>query len=183
MRVVVVRGTERTIVEVDPQAGTITIGPRSYPFRIVEDRPLKVELEIAGEKVVVEGWPPGVASPPEPVSVNGECWRAAVEPVAESNADPIPGASPAVAPTPSRAPASSAAPEGEPILPPMPGRILEVRVASGDHVEAGAILLVLEAMKMRNEIVAPRAGRVSSVKVAPGSNVRAREPMLYLVGD
>jgi len=50
----------------------------------------------------------------------------------------------------------------------MPGRVLEVAVSAGDAVEAGALLLVLEAMKMQNEIRAPRAGRLTRVDARPG---------------
>ncbi len=181
MRVVVVRGTERTEVEVDLSAQTVSIGGRSWPYRLTEDRGLRTELEIAGERVIVEGWPGGLARPPGPVAVNGERWTAAAEVEARSVPEPVaapppPGAAPP--PTP-----SGGLSEAEAILPPMPGRILEVRVKEGDRVEAGALLLVLEAMKMRNEIVAPRSGRIASVRVAAGASVRAREPMLYLVSD
>jgi biotin carboxyl carrier protein len=53
----------------------------------------------------------------------------------------------------------------------MPGRVLEVAVSPGDAVEAGALLLVLEAMKMQNEIRAPRAGRLTRVEARPGTTV------------
>jgi biotin carboxyl carrier protein len=53
----------------------------------------------------------------------------------------------------------------------MPGRVLEVAVSAGDAVEAGALLLVLEAMKMQNEIRAPRAGRLTRVEARPGTAV------------
>jgi biotin carboxyl carrier protein len=53
----------------------------------------------------------------------------------------------------------------------MPGRVLEVAVATGDAVEAGALILVLEAMKMQNEIRAPRAGRLTRVEARPGTAV------------
>jgi glutaconyl-CoA decarboxylase len=102
--------------------------------------------------------------------------------VAGSTPEPAVAAARPVEAPPASGPSADAA-EGEPILPPMPGRILEVRVKAGDRVEAGALLLVLEAMKMRNEIVAPRAGRVVSVRVTAGASVRAREPMLYLASD
>jgi glutaconyl-CoA decarboxylase len=182
MRVVVVRGTERTEVEVDPAARTVTIGGRSWPYEIAEDRGLRTELEIAGERVIVEGWPAGLERPPGPLAVNGERWTATAEPVAGSLPEPTAAAPRPVEP-PSAAGPSAGPSEGEPILPPMPGRILEVRVKAGDRVEAGTLLLVLEAMKMRNEIVAPRAGRIASVRVAAGASVRAREPMLYLASE
>jgi glutaconyl-CoA/methylmalonyl-CoA decarboxylase subunit gamma len=68
-----------------------------------------------------------------------------------------------------------------PILPPMPGRVVELRVHDGEAVAKGAVLLVLEAMKMRNEVTAPADGVVRDVRVREGANVRARETMLVLV--
>ena len=62
----------------------------------------------------------------------------------------------------------------------MHGRIVEVRVAAGDHVEAGALLLVLEAMKMQNEIRASRPGDVERVEVVPGQTVEGGAFMLSI---
>ncbi len=62
----------------------------------------------------------------------------------------------------------------------MPGIVTEVRVAAGDVVEAGQSLLVLEAMKMENEIRAEVAGTVKAVKVAPGQAVRSGEVMIEI---
>jgi biotin carboxyl carrier protein len=59
------------------------------------------------------------------------------------------------------------------VLSPMPGRVLKVLVAEGDVVEAGAALVVVEAMKMENELVSQRAGKVRKVHVAPGQNVES----------
>ncbi|MFT3768816.1 MAG: acetyl-CoA carboxylase biotin carboxyl carrier protein subunit [Minicystis sp.] len=59
------------------------------------------------------------------------------------------------------------------ILSPMPGRVLKVLVAEGDTVEAGAALVVVEAMKMENELVAQRAGTVKKIHVTPGQNVES----------
>jgi biotin carboxyl carrier protein len=62
----------------------------------------------------------------------------------------------------------------------MPGRVVEIKVAVGDRVEAGAILLVLEAMKMQNEIRCDRAGIVDRVDVAAGQPVEGGALMLSL---
>ena len=53
----------------------------------------------------------------------------------------------------------------------MPGNILDVRVANGQAVQSGDILMILEAMKMENEIIAPCAGTVSNLSVQKGSTV------------
>ena len=71
------------------------------------------------------------------------------------------------APAPAAAPAGA----GEPVKAPMPGNILDVRVSAGQTVKAGDILLILEAMKMENEIVAPKDGTLTSVCVSRGQVV------------
>lgn len=68
--------------------------------------------------------------------------------------------------------AASAGPSGPaPIIAPMPGLIVRVNVSVGDRVEAGQGLVVMEAMKMENELRATAAGTVKSVEVAPGTAV------------
>ena len=63
---------------------------------------------------------------------------------------------------------------------PMPGTILKVNVQPGQAVKSGEVLLVLEAMKMENEIMAPKAGTVAQVLVSKGSNVDTGAPMVVL---
>jgi biotin carboxyl carrier protein len=58
-----------------------------------------------------------------------------------------------------------------PVVAPMPGRVLEVRVVPGEAVEVGTPLAVIEAMKMQNEILSPRAGRIARVLISSGSTV------------
>jgi biotin carboxyl carrier protein len=65
----------------------------------------------------------------------------------------------------------------------MHGRIVEVRVATGDRVEEGALLLVLEAMKMQNEIRASRAGTIERAQVAPGQTVEGGAFLLSIRSD
>ena len=62
----------------------------------------------------------------------------------------------------------------------MPGRVVSVSVAPGDAVEPGQSLVVLEAMKMQNEIQAERAGTIRAVHVAPGQAVEGGDPLLEL---
>jgi excisionase family DNA binding protein len=69
---------------------------------------------------------------------------------------------------------------GDAVRAPMPGAVLELRVATGDTVDAGETLLVLEAMKMENAVSAPAAGRVSAVLVAVGQQVQRGEALLEL---
>ena len=81
-------------------------------------------------------------------------------------------AAPAAAPAaPAPAPAPVAAAAGEKVNSPMPGIILNVLVKAGDTVTEGQNLMVLEAMKMENEILSPKAGKVAQVAVTKGSTV------------
>ena len=66
------------------------------------------------------------------------------------------------------------------VVAPMPGSVLAVRVAEGDEVEAGQVLVVLEAMKMENNVPAPGPSRVASVLVAPGQQVQRGETLIEL---
>ena len=72
---------------------------------------------------------------------------------------------------PAAAPAPVAAAAGEQVTAPMPGTILKVNVTQGAAVKKGDILVVLEAMKMENEILAPKDGTVAQLAVAKGSTV------------
>ncbi|MCI4333562.1 MAG: biotin/lipoyl-binding protein [Thermoplasmata archaeon] len=174
---VTVDGETRTL-EVDLERGVLHWKGREVPVKVVQDGFARVELEIAGEKFVVEGWPPGNPLPPGPTSVNGERYSATL---VRSSASPV-GKVPTLTPKPAAPPTPASRPSGEgtPVLPPMPGRVVEIRVRVGEDVAKGQVLLVLEAMKMRNEVAAPVTGTVAAVHVTVGANVRAGEPMVLL---
>ena len=87
-------------------------------------------------------------------------------------------AAPVAAPVPAAAPAAAAAPapaavagDGTKVPSPMPGTILSVNVTVGQAVKTGDVLMVLEAMKMENDIVAPCDGTVKQLLVSKGSTV------------
>ena len=101
------------------------------------------------------------------VNVNGTAYEVEIEEMSGA-----PAAAP-VAAAPAAAPAPAASGAGESITSPMPGNILAVNVAAGDAVKKGQVLMVLEAMKMENEIMAPRDGKVASVAVAKGAAVES----------
>ena len=100
------------------------------------------------------------------VNVNGTVYEVDVEDI--SGAAPV--AAPAAAPV--AAPVSAPA-GGEQVTSPMPGNILAVNVAAGDTVRKGQVLMILEAMKMENEIMCPCDGKIVSVSVTTGATVES----------
>lgn len=91
-----------------------------------------------------------------------------------------PVAAAAAAPAPAPAPAPVSLASGEPVAAPMPGNIVRVDVKQGDTVKAGQILIILEAMKMQNEIVAPKDGTVAQVVVKTGDKVDTGAALVVL---
>ena len=99
---------------------------------------------------------------------------------APAAAAPVAAAAPAAA-APAAAPAAPAVTgAGDPVNAPMPGNILKVNVKAGDKVKSGTVLVVLEAMKMENEIMAPKDGTVTQVLVSKGSTVDTGAPLVVL---
>ena len=94
-------------------------------------------------------------------------------------AAPAPAA-PAAAPVPAAAPAAPTA-GGTNVTAPMPGAILSIAKNVGDSVNAGDVILVLEAMKMENDIVAPCAGTIKQITVQKGSTVET-DAVLAVIG-
>ena len=105
------------------------------------------------------------------VTVNGTAYEITLEVVdaADVKAAPAPAAPAAPAPAAPAAPAPANG--GETVSAPMPGTILSVNVQNGAKVQKGDVLLVLEAMKMENEIICPCDGTIASVNVTKGSTV------------
>jgi len=96
------------------------------------------------------------------VNVNGTAYEVEIEEMTGA-----PAAAPVAA-----APAAPAG-AGERVAAPMPGNILSVNVAAGDTVKKGQVLMILEAMKMENEIMAPCDGKVTAVAVTKGAAVES----------
>ena len=109
------------------------------------------------------------------VTVNGTAYEVTLEAVdaSEVKTSPAPAAAPAAAPapTPAAAPAAPVSGGKETVSSPMPGNILAVNVTNGAAVKKGDVLMILEAMKMENEIMSPCDGTVLSVGVTKGATV------------
>ncbi|MGN0638950.1 MAG: biotin/lipoyl-containing protein [Huintestinicola sp.] len=109
------------------------------------------------------------------ITVNGKAYDVAVEEVGGSAPAAAPVSAPAAAPAPA-APAAAPAPaagNGTPVKAPMPGNILDVKVSVGDSVTTGQVIVVLEAMKMENDIVANATGKITSITVKKGDTVNS----------
>lgn len=95
---------------------------------------------------------------------------------------PVVAAAPAAAPVAAApaAPAGAALAAGEVVKSPMPGNILKINVSNGQKVNEGDVLLILEAMKMENEVVATKAGTVAQIVVAKGAVVETGAPLVVI---
>jgi len=119
------------------------------------DRKYEVEVELAEPMQMQEfqAYTPAPAAPAAPV---------AAAPVA------VPAAAPSVTG------------DGDCVDSPMPGNILKVNVTVGQAVKEGDVLVILEAMKMENEIMAPKSGTVTQVLVSKGSTVETGAPLVFI---
>ncbi len=128
----------------------------------LNNRTYEVEVE-QGEAMLVdeyEAFAPAAAAP------------------APAPAAPVAAAPAAAAPAP--APAAAALAAGEVVKSPMPGNILKINVTLGQKVKEGDVLIVLEAMKMENEIVAPKAGSVAQIAISKGQVVETGSPLVVI---
>ena len=114
------------------------------------------------------------------VTVNGVAYNVTVE---EGTGAPVAAAAPvavAAAPAAGGAAAPAGAAGAVSVTAPMPGNILDVKVKAGDSVKAGDTLLILEAMKMENEISAPQDGTIASVNVRKGDVVNSGDLLITM---
>lgn len=123
------------------------------------------------------------------ITVNGTPYDVQVEELDGAASAPVPAAplapkaaAPAPAPAPAAKPSSKAAPAAgsEIVQSPMPGTIVSVAVQAGQEVKKGDVLLVLEAMKMENEIMAPHDATIAGVMVNKGDSVESGTPLVSL---
>ena len=126
------------------------------------------------------------------VTLNGKIYEVEVEQgeaVIQAEYDAaLPIATPAVAEAPVSAPQTPSAPTsapavggGEGVKSPFPGNVNAVKVAPGQAVKEGDVLVIVEAMKMENEITAPRAGKVGQVLVQKGATVETGAVLVTII--
>jgi len=125
------------------------------------------------------------------VTLNGRTYEVEVEAgkamlldeyeaIAPAPVAAAPVAAPAAAPAAAAPAAPAVTGAGEAVTAPMPGTILKVNVQNGQAVKEGDVLVVLEAMKMENEILAPKSGAVTQVLVSKGSSVDTGAPLVVI---
>ena len=112
------------------------------------------------------------------VTLNGRTYEVEVEAGKAMCVAEYEAYAPAAAPV--AAPVAAAPVAGEAVTAPMPGNILKVAVTAGQAVKEGDLLVVLEAMKMENEIFAPKDGTVAQVLVSKGATVDTGATMVVL---
>jgi biotin carboxyl carrier protein len=122
------------------------------------------------------------------VRVNGEEYEVEVEEIQDGpDVSPLqPGFGPVPKPEPKAErpkPAPASAVGAVELASPMPGVILDIKVNEGDRVEMGKAVVVLEAMKMENEIPAPVTGTVTAIRVAKGQSVNTGDIMAVIARE
>ncbi|WP_028307850.1 biotin/lipoyl-containing protein [Desulfitibacter alkalitolerans] len=126
----------------------------------VEGKTYEVEVEeIGGAQISTTVPAPKTAAPASPAAPKAEPKPAAQQPAKEAQAAPG---------------------EGEIVPAPIPGKVLSIKVKPGDTVGAGQVILILEAMKMENEITAPVDGQIKDILVAEGQAVNSGDAMLVI---
>lgn len=139
----------------------------------------KFKISIDGTQYLVEMEEVG-APQPTPADAVPAPAAAAPAPAPVPAPAPAPAAAPAPAPEPAPAPAAPAAAGSFAQTAPMPGTILDIHVKVGDTVAANQPVMVLEAMKMENEVVAEQAGTIASINVEKGTMVNPGDTLFTL---
>jgi biotin carboxyl carrier protein len=142
------RGHTVAVIEQPPESGQLTIHVNGRIVTATVDRPVPLPPEIVPAAIVASAAPPAASEPPRP-SV------------------------PAPRPIAGRSGRETSEKGPSRVIAPMPGKVVRVLVKPGDQVTARQGVVVVEAMKMENELQAPKAGTVAEVNVAEGSLVEA----------
>ncbi|MCR5705025.1 MAG: biotin/lipoyl-binding protein [Eubacterium sp.] len=114
------------------------------------------------------------------ITVNGNTYDVTVEETGSTPSVPVKAAAPAAKAPAAKAPATSGNEGSIKVTAPMPGKVLAINANVGDAVKKGDTILVFEAMKMENSVVAPEDGTVASISVAVGDSFEAGVPIASL---
>ena len=115
------------------------------------------------------------------VTVNGATYEVEAENAPAAAPAPQPAAAPVqAAPAAAAAPAAKPAGAGEKVNSPLPGVIIEVSVKEGQQVKKGQKVVVIEAMKMENEIPAPKDGTITEIHVHKGDSLQEGDPVVTI---
>ena len=114
------------------------------------------------------------------ITVNGVAYDVAVEEMGEGAVTSTPTPAAPTPAAPKAAPAAAAGAGAIKINSPMPGNILSVKASAGQAVKKGDVLMILEAMKMENEICAPQDGTIASVQAAAGDSVESGDVLVTM---
>jgi biotin carboxyl carrier protein len=156
-----------SIVERDESCGTVKVRVNEKEFKIGLD-----------EKAIVGGKPLNVMINEVPFEVRIESIASAI--ASRSDGFVSPKVSGATRFEAVKATARTVSTIGKLITPPMPGKIIAVKVKEGDTVKLGDVVLILEAMKMANEIKSPYAGKVKEVRVTIGQSVAPQDTLIAI---
>lgn len=107
------------------------------------------------------------------ITVNGNVYDVTVEETGSTPSAPVKAAAPAKAPAAAPAPAATGSEGSVKVTAPMPGKVLSINANPGQSVKKGDTILVFEAMKMENSVVAPEDGTVANIAVAIGDSFEA----------
>jgi glutaconyl-CoA/methylmalonyl-CoA decarboxylase subunit gamma len=144
-------------------------------------RKFRVTVNGQAYDVVVEEYGEAAAMPAPAVSVRPTQYVSAPKaPAAPLVSPPVSPPPAAARPAPPPKPVSQPVVGGTAVSAPMPGVILNVLVSAGQAVKAGEVLLILEAMKMENEVTSPATGTVKEIAVSKGSNVNTGDLMVVI---
>lgn len=114
------------------------------------------------------------------IKVNGKTYKVELEAIDEVASSTPTAAPAATAPAAAPAPASTGTGEGKEVLSPIQGQVVSVNVKVGDTVKKGAVLCIIEAMKLENEVNAEFEGTVTEVLVTKGQNVTAKQLLVKI---
>ncbi|CAH2214519.1 biotin/lipoyl-containing protein [Tepidibacter aestuarii] len=114
------------------------------------------------------------------INLNGKAYEVEVEEITGSESQTETKSAPKKVEKIKSIPSKKTSTQGEDVKAPMPGTIVSVKVNEGDNVKAGDVLLVLEAMKMENEIVAPIDGKIISINTSKGASVAGGDVLITI---